>query len=116
MKYASLNPCNRTSKNALVFWLVSTFRIECICLSRLLILAHEAQRSHFRSTLKDSISFEVSGLDEGLELSHWHAFLVTVLALRHGFLDDRGNLLRRLRQHFVHVLCHGVHVAEVLES
>lgn len=38
------------------------------------------------------------------------------MRLRHRLLDDRGDLFGGLREDLVHVLRHGVHIAEVLEG
>lgn len=62
------------------------------------------------------VSFHVRALDEGLKFGHWHSLLVAVLVLGHGLLDDRSDFLGRLRQYLIHVLCHWMEVAEVLQG
>ena len=61
-------------------------------------------------------SLEVCAFDERFKLGHGHALLVTLLALGHGLLDDGCDLFGGLCQHLIHILCHWVHVAQVLQG
>ena len=70
---------------------------------------------HLDTQWTDS-SLEVRSLDEGLKFGHWHSLLVALLSLGHGLLDDSCDFLSGLREHLVHILSHGVCVAEVLEG
>ena len=60
-------------------------------------------------------SLEVCLLDEGLKFGHWHSLLVAFLSLGHSLLNDSSDFLSSLREHLIHILGHGVSVAEVLE-
>lgn len=63
-------------------------------------------------------SFELTLFDERLQLGHRHAAFLhqAVLALGHRFLDYACDFLRCLGEHFVHILGHGVALAQVLGS
>ena len=61
------------------------------------------------------VSLKICLLDERLQLGHWHSFLVAVLSLWHGLLNDSCDFLSGLREHLIHILSHRVRVAEVLE-
>ena len=60
------------------------------------------------------ISVKVAALDKQFKFGHWHSLLVSILSLLHRFLDDTGDFLCGLCQNFIHILCHGVSLAEVL--